>query len=110
MSIKIVVILTAIIYSYALVDKARRSMRLHVQGLSALKAVIGDSDVSNPSEKVSNIIPFSRTGPGYVSDVPSSYTNQGQRELARIIVGIAILYMSFRVKIQSLYPNRSYLF
>lgn len=48
---------------------------------------------------------FNKGGPGHISDRPSTYTNNGQRELARIIVGIAVLYMSFKVKMQNMYAR-----
>ena len=79
---------------------------LRTRGLCTLKAALHDDKGSPQSDSdTSNILLFSKGGPGHVAELPSSYTNQGQRELARIIVGIAILYMSFKVKVQEVYAQ-----
>ncbi len=84
----------------------RLTAALRTRGLCTLKAALDDDNGSPKSEsKTPNILPFSRGGPGHVEELPSSYTKQGQRELARIIVGIAILYMSFKVKVQEVYAQ-----
>ena len=52
-----------------------------------------------------NWLPFGRDGPGYVDSLPTNLTNQSQRELIRVILGIAVLYLNFRVKVQEAYAR-----
>ena len=106
MNVNISIILVLIISTNGFKHCMRFSVRSRIQGLCALKAFTDDHDSDPQSTEMSkSILPFSMTGPGYVSGLPSSYTNQGQRELARIIVGIAVLYMSFKVKMQEVYDQ-----
>ena len=49
--------------------------------------------------------PFARDGPGHVDNLPKTLTNQNKQELIRVILGIAVLYLNFRVKVQKAFAR-----
>ena len=63
---------------------------------------VGNGDTEGGPEKP---LPFSRDGPGHVDNLPMNLMNQSQRELIRVILGIAVLYLNFRVKVQEAYAR-----
>ena len=76
----------------------RRHLR-YLMSLDVKKLSEGETGDSN------NFLPFSKDGPGFVDSLPTNLTNQSQRELIRVILGIAVLYLNFRVKVQEAYAR-----
>ena len=42
-------------------------------------------------------------GPGHVSSFPASVTAKSKQELARVILGIAVFWLTMKVKLQAVY-------